>query len=55
MKTAENDGDVEAFLASVSNRGRAEDAAVVAEMMQRITGCPPRMWGDSIIGFDGYD
>jgi hypothetical protein len=55
MKTAENDGDVEAFLASVSNRGRAEDAAVVAEMMQRITGCPPRMWSDSIIGFDGYD
>lgn len=55
MKTVENDGDVGAFLASVANRGRAADAAVVAEMMQRITGCPPRMWGDSIIGFDGYD
>lgn len=55
MKTAENDGDVETFLASVANRGRAEDAAVVSAMMQRITGCPPRMWGDSIIGFDGYD
>lgn len=55
MKTAENDRDVEAFLASVANRGRAEDAAVVSAMMQRITGCPPRMWGDSIIGFDGYD
>ncbi len=55
MKTAENDGDVGAFLASVPNRGRAEDAAFVVEMMQRITGCPPRMWGDSVIGFDGYD
>ena len=55
MKTAENDGDVAAFLTSVAHRGRAEDAGVVADMMQRITGCPPRMWGDSIIGFDGYD
>ena len=55
MKTAENDGDVDAFLASAPHRGRAEDAGVVMAMMQRITGCPPRMWGDSIIGFDGYD
>ena len=55
MKTAENDGEVNAFLASVAHRGRAEDAGVVAEMMQRITGCAPRMWGDSIIGFDAYD
>ncbi len=55
MKTAENDGDVGAFLASVAHKGRAEDAGVVVEMMQRITGCPPRMWGNSIIGFDGYD
>ncbi len=55
MKTAENDGDVDAFLASVAHSGRAEDAGVVVRMMQRITACPPRMWGDSIIGFDGYD
>ncbi len=55
MKTAENDGDVTAFLALVANKGRAGDATVVAQMMQRITDCPPRMWGDSIIGFDGYD
>ncbi len=54
MKTAENDGDVGAFLASVANKGRAEDTAVVAEVMQRITRCPPRMWGDSIIGFGAY-
>ena len=55
MQTAENAGDVAAFLASVAHRGRAEDASAVVDMMQRITGCPPRMWGDSIIGFDGYD
>ena len=55
VKTTENDGDVAAFLASIPNKGRAEDTGAVADMMQRITGCPPRMWGDSIIGFDGYD
>lgn len=55
MKTAENDSDVGAFLASIAHPGRAEDAKSIAQMMQRITGCPPRMWGDSIIGFDAYN
>ena len=55
MKTIENDGDVEAFLDCVENKRRAADARTVSEMMARITGCPPKMWGDSIIGFDRYD
>ncbi|MEM7267740.1 MAG: DUF1801 domain-containing protein [Pseudomonadota bacterium] len=55
MKTVENDADPAAFLASVENRGRAEDAAAVTNMMARVTGLPPRMWGDSIIGFGAYD
>ena len=55
MKTVETDADPAAFLARVENRGRAEDAAEVVEMMRRITGYGPRMWGDSIIGFGRYD
>jgi hypothetical protein len=54
-KTMENDRDVVAFLNCVENPRRAEDARVVAAMMQRVTGCAPRMWGDSIIGFDRYE
>ena len=54
MKTVENDGDIEAFLKCVENRKRASDTAVVMQMMARVTGCQPKMWGDSIIGFDRY-
>jgi hypothetical protein len=54
MKTVETDGDVSAFLNCVQNARRREDARTVMAMMERVTGCPPRMWGDSIIGFDRY-
>ena len=55
MKTKPNDADVGAYLAGLSHRGRAEDAAAVAEMMARVTGEAPQMWGESIIGFGAYD
>ncbi|MEL6792551.1 MAG: DUF1801 domain-containing protein [Pseudomonadota bacterium] len=55
MKTIETDASVDAFLASLANRGRAEDAAEVAEMMSRVSGAPPRMWGDALIGFGAYE
>lgn len=55
MKTVENDGDVLAFLNCVENDRRREDARKVVALMERVTGCAPRMWGDSIIGFDRYE
>ena len=54
LKTVENDGDVGLFLQSVENRVRREDAIRTAEMMERVTGESPRMWGDSIIGYGHY-
>ena len=54
MKTAETDADPHAFLDSVDNAGRREDARRITAMMEGITGLPPRMWGDSIIGFGAY-
>ena len=54
LKTVENDGDVGLFLQSVENRVRREDAIRTAEMIERVTGETPRMWGDSIIGFGRY-
>ncbi len=54
MKTRRNDADVQEFLASVSNHHRREDARTVLEIMARVTGEPPKMWGDSIIGFGQY-
>jgi hypothetical protein len=53
-KTQENDGDVAAFIASVEHQGRREDAALLLQLFERVTGVQPKMWGGSIIGFGRY-
>ena len=53
-KTNENDGDVEAFIASVEHDGRRDDASVLLEIFERVTGLTPKMWGSNIIGFGSY-
>ncbi len=54
LKTKLNDGDVVAFLNNVENEQRRKDSFIVLEMMKEITGKKPKMWGDSIVGFDQY-
>lgn len=51
MKTVAHTGDVDAFLASAPH---AADAAALAQLMSRVTGQPPAMWGPSIVGFGRY-
>ena len=51
VKTVENDADVTAFLADVEHDVRRRDAATLVELLGRVTGEPPRMWGPSIVGF----
>lgn len=50
-KTRPTDVDVETFLSTVENKTRLLDARTIIEMMSRITGEPPVMWGPTIIGF----
>ena len=54
LKTRQNDGDVDAYLDSVENPRRREDALRVLALMREITGKAPRMWGSSIVGFGSY-
>ena len=54
LKTKETDASVDEFLAGVENDRRRNDALVVKEMMERITGWEPKMWGPSIVGFGRY-
>ena len=54
LKTRKNDGDVEAFLDGIENEKRRADCRTVVELMADVTGEPPAMWGDSIIGFGSY-
>lgn len=53
-KTVPTDADVNAFIDAVENADRREDTRAVVTIMERITGHPPVMWGDSIIGFGTY-
>lgn len=52
--TRPTDADVEAFLATVENEARRNDAHRLIELMTEVTGEPPVMWGPSIIGFGSY-
>ena len=54
LRTKQNDADVEAFLGAVGNDRRREDSFTVLELMKRITGEEPRMWGAAIVGFGTY-
>lgn len=54
LKTRKNKKNVQHFLKAVSDAGRQKDCLTILEMMQKITGEKPAMWGDSIIGFGSY-
>lgn len=49
--TQPTDASVEAFLATVDDPRRREDAVAVTALMRRVTGVEPVMWGPSMIGF----
>ena len=53
-KTNENDGDVHAFVEGLADERRRAEARALLPLMERATGEPPRMWGDSIVGFGRY-
>ena len=53
-RTVETTADVDAFLAAVEPPQRVADGRVVAALMARLSGEPPRLWGPSIIGFGQY-
>ncbi|GEL96997.1 DUF1801 domain-containing protein [Cellulomonas terrae] len=53
-KTTPTDADVDAFLAAVEHPVRRRDARRLVELMTRVTGEQPQMWGPSIVGFGSY-
>jgi hypothetical protein len=53
-KTKRNDQSVTAFLDQVEDEKRRADGYTILEMMRKISGAEPQMWGDSIIGFSSY-
>lgn len=54
LKTKPSDDSVEAFLNSVEDDQKREDAFALLALMKEVTGEDPTMWGDSIVGFGSY-
>ena len=54
LKTKLNDGDVYAFLNSISSEKKRQDSFAILKLMQETTNAKPKMWGDSIVGFGSY-
>jgi len=42
------------FIAGVEHPVRRADAEVLLDLMRRVTGYPPQMWGPTIVGFGRY-
>ena len=53
-KTKPADDGVEAFLATLDDPRRVEESRTLIEMLGRVTGHQPVLWGPSMIGFDQY-
>ena len=50
-KTTQTEASVDAYYAAIADPSRRADCMALAEMMQRATGEPTKMWGPSIVGF----
>lgn len=53
-KTQETENSVLDFLNSVENDKRRQDSFRLLELIEKVSGTTPKMWGDSLIGFGNY-
>jgi hypothetical protein len=53
-KTKPTVASVAAYLDAIEDESRRKDCKELAELMKRVSGCVPKMWGTSIVGFDQY-
>jgi len=55
LKTQPNDANVAEFINRVEPDTKRKDSIIICDLMEKITGCKPVMWGTSIIGFGDYN
>lgn len=55
QKTTETPEDVSAIIGGLPSERRRAESAVLIDMMSRLSGAQPKMWGPSIVGFGKYD
>ena len=54
LKTKKTEQSVNDFLNKIADAQRREDCFALAKLMEEATGCEPKMWGPSIVGFGSY-
>lgn len=54
MKTKQTEQDVVTYLKNVEDDKRRADCFTFLELMKRVTGQEPKIWGGSIVGFGAY-
>ena len=50
-KTRPTEANVDDFLSNIANEQQRDDCRAITEMMGRVSGDEPTMWGPAIIGF----
>ena len=55
LKTKKTNASVTAYLNAIEDKQKRADCKTIAKIMRDVTGSRPRMWGDSIVGYDSYD
>jgi len=54
LKTRPTEVTVEAYIASLPDERRRDEARALDAIYRRVTGLEPKMWGPSIIGYGSY-
>ncbi len=54
LKTKPTGVSVKAYLDAIEDEARRKDCKAITALMKRVTGCAPKMWGPSIVGFGSY-
>lgn len=53
-KTTENDLIVSDYVSKITDTTKQSDFQKVIELMQKVSGFEPKMWGAAIVGFGSY-
>ncbi|HEU4789848.1 MAG TPA: DUF1801 domain-containing protein [Flavobacterium sp.] len=54
-KTVESENSVTDFLTSISDVKRREDCSSIIDLLSKLSGFEPKMWGTAIVGFGIYN
>lgn len=53
-KTTETSLSVDGYIEALADETKRKDSLILIELMQKLTGFAPKMWGASIVGFGSY-